>query len=445
MRRWFVLWLLSVLPGAGQLGELLSSPELKTASVGVVVSPLEGDDRETSHQADLALIPASALKVVTTATALQILGPDFVFETRLFLRGDDLVIVGGGDPLLSAESFPSWLAALKKGGIDEIKGKVIADASRFESQRVPNTWPWGDVGNYYGAGASGLNFNRNLYALTFKPGTIGEAAKLLETMPVPPGVEFENHMLTGPAGSGDQGYVYGGPGAKVVSMRGTVPAGDPFTIYGALPDPPRSCAVGFRNFLKERKYSVAGEVEVGTVNLKDARLVHSQKSVSLEEIIKATNFRSVNLYADTLFKALAKEGSSEKAILAVKEHWGKQGVDLTGFVMHDGSGLSPRNVITPRQLVAILKKAREHESGERFLNSLPVAGRSGSVSGFGKGAAMEGRVWVKPGGLTGVRTYCGYITNKSGKEFVFAVMINNPLESPAEIVEKFLTALVLKE
>ena len=103
----FVISVLLVSSVVGQLEEFLSSPVLKTASVGVLVRPLGGGEEVVSYQADLALIPASTLKVVTTATALQVLGPDYVFETRLFLKGDDLVIVGGGDPMLSAESFPA--------------------------------------------------------------------------------------------------------------------------------------------------------------------------------------------------------------------------------------------------------------------------------------------------------------------------------------------------
>ena len=445
MKKGLVLFLLLSLPGAGQLEEFLASPNLKTASVGVVVMPLEGGEAVVSHQADLALIPASTLKAVTTATALQVLGADYSFETRLLLKGDDLVIMGGGDPTLFSESFPKWLEAVKKFGLKEIKGKIIADSSHFESQRAPNSWPWGDVGNYYGAGASGLNFNNNTFALTFEPDAVGKPATVLGIVPKPPGVVFENHMLTGPPGSGDQGYIYGGPGAKVMSMRGTVPEGEPFSIYGALPDPPLTCAAEFQSFLKDEGFPVQGPPEVGTVDLGKARLVFSQKSDSLEKIIRVTNFRSVNLFADSLFKALSKEGTTNAAVKLTKGHWEKQGVDLTGFVMHDGSGLSPRNVITPRQLATILGKARTHQSGDVFLNSLPVAGRSGSVAGFGKGTALEGRVWVKPGGLTGVRTYSGYLVNNSGTEFVFAVMINNPLSSPTEIVEIFLTALVTKE
>ena len=445
MMKEIVCFLLLTLPLVGQLEEFIASPILKSASVGVLVVPLEGEEEVVSHQADLALIPASTLKAVTTATALQVLRKNFVFETKLYLNGDDLVIVGGGDPILTAVKFPEWWKALKDSGLKEIKGKIVADASRFESQVVPNSWQWGDVGNYYGSGPWGLNFNGNAYSLTFQPGEVGEPAELIKTEPTPPGVVFENHMLTGPEGSGDQGYVYGGPGAKVITLRGSVPMGGPFTIYGSLPSPPLSCATAFQEFLEEKDFAVGGNAEVGSPELDEAKLLHRQKSISLEKIIRATNFQSVNLYADTLFKMLGEDGTSKQAIAAVKDHWEKQEVDLTGFVMRDGSGLSPRNVITPRQLVTILKKARQHETGDDFLNSLPVAGRSGSVAGFGKGTEMAGRVWVKPGGLSGVRTYTGYYTNKSGKEFVFAVMMNNYLSSPTKIAEEFLTALVAKE
>jgi len=118
-----VISVLLVSSVVGQLEEFLSSPVLKTASVGVVVRPLGGGEEVASHQADLALIPASTLKAVTTATALQVLGPDYVFETRLFLKGDDLVIVGGGDPMLSAESFPAWWESLKKSDVKRSRGR----------------------------------------------------------------------------------------------------------------------------------------------------------------------------------------------------------------------------------------------------------------------------------------------------------------------------------
>ena len=227
MKFWSGLILILAMSRAGAdevaLRSFLKSPTLKTASVGVVFIPMKGEAPVLEWQADTGLMPASTMKAITTATALEVLRANFVFETKIYLKGDDLVVKGGGDPTLCSTSltrdFESWLTALKAAGVSEIKGDLIMDASHFESRTTPNDWPWGDVGNYYGAGPSGLNFHKNSFALTFTPGRVWGAAKLSKVWPKPPGVEFENHMKTGKAGSGDQGYVYGGPGATRISMR----------------------------------------------------------------------------------------------------------------------------------------------------------------------------------------------------------------------------------
>lgn len=431
--------------GEDAVSQLLAAPVLKTASVGFCLIPLEGADvPELAHQADLGLIPASALKAVTTATALQVLGKDYRFETRLLRDGDDLVVKGGGDPTLASTSpdaeFEAWTEALKRAGVEAIEGDLVMDAGRFEDRIVPNAWPWGDVGNYYGSGAWGLNFHLNSYALTFQPGEAGHPARLVRTDPTPPGVRFENRMLTGPEGSGDQGYVYGGPRAEVISMRGTVPEGELFTIRGSLPNPPLMCGELFRDYLRKQGVPVAGKVRLGRGAGDE---IYKQESPTLEKIVRGTNHRSVNLYADCLLKILDEEGRAEEALTLVRGHWEGQGVDLTGCVLHDGSGLSPRNIITPRQLALILKKARGHESGEVFEKSLPMAGRSGTMVSFGQGSVLEGRVRAKSGGMTGVRTYTGYLTRKSGARYSFALMVNNPVGNPKEVMVNFLKAVVL--
>jgi D-alanyl-D-alanine carboxypeptidase/D-alanyl-D-alanine-endopeptidase (penicillin-binding protein 4) len=430
------------------LRELLKIPALKTASVGVFVIPVEGEVALVEWQADTGLIPASTMKAITTATALQILGPEYVFETKVYLIDGNLVVKGGGDPTLGATSltgdFGPWVAALKEAGVSEITGDVVADPTRFESRTTPNDWPWGDVGNYYGAGPSGVNFHMNSYSLTFAPGAVGAPARLTETRPMPPGVEFENHMRTGRAGSGDQGYVYGGPGARVISMRGTVPAGGAFTIRGSLPDPPLMCATALKEYLAQEGILVKGEARVGEVEIGDEEAVFVQKSPTLAKIVKGTNHRSVNLYADSIFKALTEKGTTESAVAKLESHWREQGVDMTGFVIHDGSGLSPRDTVTPRQMAMILKKARGHETGGVFKDSLPIAGRSGTMAGFGSGTVAEGRVWAKSGSLTRVRTYAGYFEGVTGKEFVFAIMINNEVERSRDGIEKLVVGLIEK-
>ncbi len=431
------------------LRELLADPSMKTASAGVCVIPMEGEIPVMEWQADTGLIPASTMKAITTATALQVLGPEYVFETKVFLKGDDLVVKGGGDPTLGATSltgdFEKWVVALKAAGLREILGDVVADPSRFESRTTPNDWAWGDVGNYYGAGPSGVNFHKNSFALTFRGEVIGESATLTKVWPKPPGVEFENHMKTGSFGSGDQGYVYGGPGALVLSMRGTIPKGGGFTINGALPNPPLMCATALKAFLEEKGVLVKGRARVGEVQVDGLKPVYVQQSPPLAKIVTATNHRSVNLYADSMFKALTPGGSTAGSVAKIRRHWKGQGVDLTGFVMHDGSGLSPRNTMTARQLAMILKKARKHKTGRFFEESLPVAGRSGTMAGFGKGTVLEGRLRAKSGSITRVKAYVGFFPGLSGRKYAFAVLTNNSVSSPklalvhalAELVEKY--------
>lgn len=440
-------FLLNFTVGKGDfLEEFQRAPSLETASVGVCVVPLEGEEVALEWQSDLGLIPASTMKVVTTATALELLGPDYLFKTELYLRGGDLVVKGGGDPTLGLRSltgdFEPWLAALRELGLGEITGDLVMDASRFEARRISDDWQWGDIGNYYGAGPSGLNFNQNSFALTFLPGVVGDPAKLVKIWPKPPGVDFKNEMKTGGAGSGDQGYVYGGPGVTKMRLRGSVPEGALFTIRGALPDPPKMCGVALKNFLEEQGVGVHGKVRMEAVDLEGLEPFFVHDSPALIKIIKGTNYRSVNLYADSIFKGLTKAGSTRAAVAQVKSHWMEHGVDLKGFVMQDGSGLSPRNTVTARQMTMILKRARLGSNGDDWLASLPEAGRSGTLVNFGKGTLVEGRVRAKSGSLTRVRTYAGYLEGESGDDFAFAVFVNNEIASSKAAIVKLLADFI---
>lgn len=435
-------------PTAAQLQALqtfLDSPSLEVASVSFCLIPLEALAEEgtaprvfkkptplLSHNADRALIPASTLKAVTTATALQVLGPEYSFQTHLYLKGEDLIIKGGGDPLLASSSlnveFPAWLKALQEKGVSEIKGKLIADPTHFESRTTPNEWPWGDIGNYYGAGASGLNFHHNSYQITFKPGSVGGTAKLTATYPTPPGVTFQNYMLTGTADSGDQGYAYVSPGGAHVTFRGTVPAGrSSFSIKGALPNPALSCVTAFKAYLEKNDFPVQGGVEVSekTLSVTEEERIYTQASPPLHKLLIPTNQRSVNLNAESIFKALTEEGTAQDAVKKVTSHWAAQSVDMTGFQIQDGSGLSPRNTVTARQLAMIMLRAHQHPTASQFKKSLATAGRTGTLTYFGKGTAAEGRVIGKSGGLTRVRCYTGYLNARSGASYAFAVMTNN--------------------
>ncbi|MEM9079867.1 MAG: D-alanyl-D-alanine carboxypeptidase/D-alanyl-D-alanine-endopeptidase [Verrucomicrobiota bacterium] len=448
-----VLTFLLLTIDATPLDQFRASPHLKTATIGFSLIPLE-DPKPTTipktethepssaspppqetkpptleHNPHKALIPASVQKALTTATALHLLGPDFTFQTRLYQSGQNLIILGGGDPLLASTNlnveFPAWHQALLDAGLTEISGTLIADPSRFEDRTTPNQWLWGDLGNYYGAGPSGLNFHRNQYTLTFAPGPIGSPARLLSTIPKPPGVTFDNHIRTGPSGSGDQGYVYGGPRRTLITLRGTIPTGDNFQIKGALPDPPLLCLHAFKDYLEENNFPVANIKVQRNADRIDETLLHTTTSPTLAKLIIPTNQKSINLNADSIFKALTPRGTTTASTQAFRKLWQSKGLDLTGLDLHDGSGLSPQNLVTPAQITAILKATANSEHRDPFTRSLAVAGRSGTLRSFGRGTACENRIIAKTGSMTRVRSFAGYLRAKSGKKFAFALLINH--------------------
>ena len=198
---------------------------LRNAQWAVYAQYVESDEVIVDHNGSWSLTPASGLKLISTAFALDVLGSDYRFETMLYINGNlngstlegDLVIIGGGDPTLGSNtvkgSLPldslmqNLLAVIQKQGIKKITGDIVAYTGLFSDQSTPGYWYWIDIGNYYGAGSTALNINDNLYYLYFKPGSIGQSAQVLRTDPEIPGLNFTNFMLTGARGSGDNGYI----------------------------------------------------------------------------------------------------------------------------------------------------------------------------------------------------------------------------------------------
>ncbi len=451
-----VLLAAAPLPGAtvddvlAKVEEIADEAGLRTALVGFCLVDLEAaPDSAAGYRMDAALVPASTMKAVTTATANELLGPDHRFETELQITGalgedgvlaGDVVVRGGGDPTLAetdlSPTFATWKAALLEAGVKKIEGSVVGDASVFGSALTPDTWQWNDMGNYYGAGACGLTVHRNLFHATFRTPAAGARAPLSGTNPKLPGHEFHNEMRVGAAGSGDQGYVYGDPYGTLITFRGTVPAGrGSFTIKGALPDPAFFCARTFSEYLDANGLPVAGEpstdrrLAMAGKEIGARRRIFGQTSEPLSSILRTTNHRSDNLRAECLHRAIglkAKgQGTTAAAAEAVRAHWAGKGIDMTGFFMGDGCGLSRANTVTPRQMALILREASKGEHFAVFRDSLPVAGRSGTLKSIGGGSAAEGRVRAKSGTMSRIRNYAGYIDVRSGKRYAFALFVTN--------------------
>lgn len=421
---------------------------LKGASVGVEIRDAASGERLGSWNADASLTPASTLKVVTTATALEVLGPDFRFRTRLAytgtLRNDslfgDLLLIGGGDPALGSAYFSdqarekhfldNWIDSLKMHKIRYISGNLVTDASVFDDQSVPDTWIWEDLGNYFGAGVSGLSVYDNSFAIHFSsPSAADQPTKIISIHPEMPELKFENKVLSSDDRR-DLACVYGSPfdGNRVI--RGTIPKGrKDFMIRASLPDPAKLLATQFLQKLTEAGIGIDGSIRQSPEGAKGSVLLATTWSPTLSELIRVTNHESVNLFAEHLFRqiALSETGRATNAdgIEIVTAFWKKQGIDTRGFFICDGSGLSRCNAVTGKQIAEILlymKNKSRHN--ELFFQSLPAV-PDGTLYSFSAENFPNKCLRAKSGSMTRVRCYTGLLKTLSGRQILFSVALNN--------------------
>lgn len=439
-------------------------PGLANASIGVNVSDCLTGEILIQSEPQLSLVPASILKLVTTATALEVFGPEYRFSTSLsysgMIRNDtlfgDLQIIGGGDPTLGSDYFPNpnlfledWKTGLEKAGIKIITGNLILDASVYESQMIPNTWIWEDLGNYFGAGASGISVFDNKYEIHLQSGIeSGTATQIIRIVPEIPDLDIRNEVLSSNIQS-DQAYVFGSPMENRRIIRGTIPKDrNDFVVKASVPNPAALLASEFRKKLAANKITISGDIKFEKTPSEDriSTPLIITKSPELKEIIRITNHESVNLFAEHLLKHLAFQeyglGTTKDGCKFILEFWKEKGIDLNGFFMNDGSGLSRFNAITAGQLVSILNYMKtKSEYSQDFYQSLATAGQ-GTISYFSPKNFPDSSLRAKSGSMTRVRCYAGYLETGSGRQLSFTFMLNNFSCSQSEAIRKVEEVLV---
>ena len=259
-----------------QISNLQNDSDLTHASWSICVLDTKKDSIIIEYNSNLSLVPASTQKIITTSTALALLGWNFKYETRLEYDGKldsakgilhgNLYIKGSGDPTLDSETFKKksdtipltdqWAKIISSKGIKKIEGGIIADGSAFEDETVPYGWIWGDMGNYYGAGTSGLNFSDNKFALYFQSGKKnGDTTIITKISPEIPQMRVLNFVRT--KGYSDNAYIYGSPYSLVRYVKGTIPANKTdYEVEGSMPDPPLFCAQSLDSSLRKIGISI---------------------------------------------------------------------------------------------------------------------------------------------------------------------------------------------
>jgi len=468
----FMLWgLISQLNGQSLdqvFREFKNNHGLKNAAIGFCLMDAKKGTVLFSYHDSETLVPASCLKIPTTAAGLGLLGRDHKYVTSItcdFISAShdtvkgDLTCIGGGDPTFGSshvndQQISDIVAKIAKAGIVRITGKLVIDDSYFDTMHICTHWAWDDIGNYFGAGVFSLNYGENDYRIMVQPGKKpGDTVRYLNVFPKV-GLTFENRLRTGAVNSGDQSNVFGLCEDDCRVLAGTIPPGNgPFSIKGSVPNPPAQFAKELAVKLYQRKilkdsnnWTVASHPTATHHNLLS---IDSVVSPALSDIVHTTNLESNNLYAEAILKEIGKKytgkGSREAGRAVVKAYWKNAGLDTTGIYMEDGCGLSRNDRISAFQLAKMLSIIQGKPYYDDFLQSLPVSGYSGAMKHICAGKDTKGKIHCKTGHMDKVRAYSGYVQTQSGKWLCFSLIVNDYDMSAAEIrqeIEKVLEALV---
>lgn len=420
------------------------NPVLQSANISFLMTETRTGKCVAEYRARSITIPASVMKVITTATALEILNPDFQFITKLEMDNSpsdsilygNLIISGGGDPTLGSVQFENdnflndWVSAVKNAGIKTIKGKIIIDELPFIlSDAVNSRWLLEDVGNYYASGVYGISYKDNSYVLQLKSDSAGTQPQILRTIPTIDGLEFANYLVAAKNNS-DNAYIHSLPMNYNISLYGTIPANrNIFSIKGSMPHPANVLRSDFIKKLEENGIFIENNDILLTAVNKIPILLYKRVSPKLIDIIKITNFVSNNHFAEYIFKQIALTKydvpTFSNAANVVKSFWQNRKLPVEQLIMYDGSGLSPKNGVSANFIVSLLNYMQNHSNyALQFKSSLPVAGIEGTVRNVLNNSILAGKVRMKSGSLSNVRCYAGYL-DTNGTTYSFAILVNN--------------------
>ncbi len=449
---YFILFIipLSVYSQDTAFNNFLADSATKHAVVSFCIADIENGKYIFEYNSGKSLTPASVMKLITTSTALELLGPDYVFKTTIGYTGElnsnsgklngDIVIKGGGDPALGSKEFTGhygnfiekWIDKIKEVGIRKIKGRIITDDSYYDYQPAPAKWLWEDIGNYYGAGAYGLSISDNTLEIHYLTSSDSLDHILTGVYPEECLIDLEDRLTV--FGTKDEGYVFAAPYTDKGWIEGSIPANkDDFVLKASIPDPPLLMAR-----LIDKKLRSAGiyiEEEPSTVRIEGSvnmpiKMIAQINSPPLKDIIEILNHESVNLYAEHLLKELGKvykdNGSTSAGIDVIKEFFNSIGIISNGMFFEDGSGLSRSNAINAEDMVKLLIYLKKNSKYFNvFYSSLPEAGKEGTLKDYFKDKTFESRLVAKSGSMNRVRSYAGYLQTITGKELAFCIIVNN--------------------
>ncbi len=428
---------------AESLDIFLNSPVTSSANISLLVQDLHSGELIDCYRPQNVAPPASVMKLLPTATALETFGADYQFSTYIEYSGyisngvlyGDLYVRGTGDPTLGSQKVGDrnflnrWVKAIREAGIREIRGAVIADLSYFDADAINPGWIWEDIGNYYAPGVYALSYMDNTMNIVLRSGPVGSIAEVQYTVPEVPGVQFDNHIRCTSI-THDGAYVHGAAYNYTRYLTGSVPSNEgSFGVQGDLPNPGLLLVQHLSQRLEESGVKITAEpMYISEADGKSRTLLYTWLSPTLREIIYETNIHSNNLYAESLFRTFGGRywlpctihNSADFEI----DYWQRRGVKIRSARIVDGCGLAPQDAISAETLVQLLTYMYRSPNKDAFYASLPVSGQSGTLRSLLPGTELAGRVHAKSGTIAATKNFAGYIELPNGQTWVFAVMVS---------------------
>jgi serine-type D-Ala-D-Ala carboxypeptidase/endopeptidase (penicillin-binding protein 4) len=438
---------------------LLAVAPANKGAWGLLIVDAETGETLYELNADKYFVPASNMKLFTTALALAKLGPDYRFHTTLETRGSvssegvltgDLFLVGRGDPNLSNRKFPYDLKeefdgppektlaeladALAAKGIKGIAGDVVGDDSYFPREAYPNGWEIDDMVWEYGAAVSAIVVDDNTVTLTLTAAESAGAPVQAAVAPSTSDFIVQNDVVTSAAEVKSDLTLTREPNSRIVVIRGTMPAhGTPRKLVLAIHDPAGHAAALLTRLLAERGVNVSGVSRsmhnAEPVEASPRAVLAEHVSVPLGDSLKLVNKISQNLHTEMLLRAAARSAavwnSPEDLMKFPADFYAAAGIAPGDVIQTDGSGLSRHDLVTPRAVVALLKYAQGQPWFAPYFASLPVAGVDGTLEALMKNTPSAGRIHAKTGSVEHVRTRSGFADTPGGRRLIFSFLSNN--------------------
>jgi len=441
---------------AGQIDAIISSQ--KNVEFSIQIIEADSGRMVYEHNPRKALVPASNMKTIVSAVALKYLGANYQYKTKVGLRGDTLVVIGSGDPLLGDKAndtrhgrqvgwiFEDIISALKRNGVANVNDIVI-DTGVFDDQRVHPNWPQEELNRWYACEVSGLNFNGNCIEVTAENNN-GRVTIFIE--PQTRYVQVINEITAIPASAGT--------GPQAVGSYRTAEA-NRIAVFGKCKDKvgPFFIAIErpatFFGFLLAKSLARAGINASGQIIEKaaaDTRGVTplAEYRTPMDDCLSRCNKDSLALAAESLLKTIAANNNPDKrggswstGREIITRYLAGLGIEADEFYVDDASGLSQQNKLSANAITKLLFDVYKSENWQLYKRCLAVGGVDGTIARYFGEQKYKGKIFGKTGYISGVKSFSGVCSTERG-DYIFSILANNADSLSREVLNNMVKAII---